>query len=363
MSRRPNRSAFTSVFTPAFTLIELLVSVAIIAVLLSILAPALGAARSAARTAQSASIQRQLAMGNSSYAEFSDDWLPGINTTGMRLSRALRGPNPQIIDAFSDIPTQDVDWMTASLGDADLPVERSARMAALFERYAAPALDRFSELYEKAYEPGPSGLDDMRAWLAEDTDRRLVATSYLMPIAFQLYGGSGSFVSNFGTNYYTRYGQYSPRFVPQTNDAIIGSGYRPTLPSIGSPSMKIANATGLRYYDTGDKITTNPAFAPARMGAFATWGAIYSGSESYGQQLEQESGQDRNETNGQQARLVYRHNGKIIATFFDGHTEMLGVEESHDPSLWYPKGSIMGNEGTSIVETAFNFVPAGDPIP
>jgi len=282
----------------------------------------------------------------------------------MRLSTALRGPHPDVIDSSNDMPTQDVDWMTPSLRGDGLPLDRSERMAALFERYADPALGRHAELYDQAYEQGPSGLDDMRAWLGEDSDHRLVATSYLMPIAFQLFGGQGSYVSNNGSNYFTRYGQYSQRFAPLVFDADIQPGFTPRITSIGSPSMKIANATGLRYYSHEDQITTHPAFAPDRMGAFGTWGAVYTGSESYGQPDDSGTlGIDANETRGAQAPLVYRHNGKIIAAFFDGHTELLDVETSQNPSLWFPRGSVMGDDSASIVRSAFGFVPAGDPIP
>jgi len=316
-------------------------------------------------SAIASNIQRQLAISTTSYAERADVWLPGINTTGMRLSKGLRH-NPDIINQFADLPTQDVDWMSPILADAELPTVRAARMYQLFDRFADPALPgvgRHAELYTGAYERGPSGLEDMQNWMESKNHTHLTATSYLMPIAFQLFGGSGISVSNNGHRYWTRYGQYSTRFRPSADDAILARSYSPRLTKIGSPAVKIANATGLRYYNGDGKITTNTAFAPVRVGSFATWGAIYTGSQSYGQAQPNTSGQDHNQTNGKQSPIVYRHRGKIIAAFFDGHAELLDVKESQNPSLWYPRGSEMGIRGRSIEEHAFSYVEEGIPIP
>lgn len=358
MPRRDTRHARS-----AFTITEILVSVAVVTALISIAAPALRGARDAARTSIATSIQRQLQTGAAAYTEGARDWIPGINSTGLLMARCVR-ERPELLDAHTHMPVQDVDWMTPALADEDLPYERAARFATILDRYADPALKRPAELYTEAYEQWQSGTDNMAAWLEADSRRELIANSYLMPIAFQLFGGFGTRDSyGPGQNFHASHGQRDQRFVPQTYDAVIHDSFQPKLTEIGAPATKIANATGLRYYNGGGLITINAAYAPARMGAFATWGAIYTGSESYGQQQPPTSGQHRNETNGEQSEYVYRHNGKLIAAFFDGHVELLGVAESQNPILWYPRGSTMGRRGTSISETAFGFVEEGEMIP
>ena len=73
----------------AFTLIELLVVVAIIAVLMSILLPSLKAAKESARAVVCGQRQRDIGNGLQTYFTENGDWIPGVNTSGVRIRAAL----------------------------------------------------------------------------------------------------------------------------------------------------------------------------------------------------------------------------------------------------------------------------------
>jgi prepilin-type processing-associated H-X9-DG protein len=78
--------------------------------------------------------------------------------------------------------------------------------------------------------------------------------------------------------------------------------------------------------------------------AFQDYGAIHANSPAYGF--------DR--TGGLAETITYRHSGRIVATFFDGSTTTITRQDSYDPSLWFPRGSILGSG--DIVPEAENFV-------
>ena len=78
----------------AFTLIELLVVVAIIALLISILLPSLTCAREKARAAKCGVTLKSFGTGLAAYASENNDWIPGVNTTGVETRIAAGGGSP-----------------------------------------------------------------------------------------------------------------------------------------------------------------------------------------------------------------------------------------------------------------------------
>ena len=72
-----------------FTLIELLVVIAIIAILAAILFPVFAKAREKARQTTCASNEKQLGLGLLQYTQDYDEYLPGIDITGLGILRGI----------------------------------------------------------------------------------------------------------------------------------------------------------------------------------------------------------------------------------------------------------------------------------
>ena len=113
-----------------FTLIELLVVISIIALLISILLPSLASARRQARTVVCGSQLHGLSNGLHSYGIDYDDYIPGMNTSGVALrAQLLRGSTNADVLRRPDLPIQPHDWITPVLGaEMQLPNNRAQKM-------------------------------------------------------------------------------------------------------------------------------------------------------------------------------------------------------------------------------------------
>ena len=335
-----------------FTLIELLVVVAIIAVLLSILLPAMQGAREQARAAVCGAALKDFSYGLNTYFTENEDWIPGVNTSGVK-TRRLAGIGGALDD--DKVPVQSFDWMTPILSPSmEMQANWAERWRELIETFSCP-----SQRFEKAV---PYILEDEYQEILERDS--WTAVSYLMPAHFQYWG--------------TRYSEGQEEIVLATHadsstTKILARAaptywtaghrtYKSVVTQVGNPSQKIAVAEGTRYLISapggGETLDLDIRPDPELFGSFTTSGAWWSGSTAYGVGLQTRNWADirinePSPSNGKNLYLTYRHGsrragtsgsarknrGMINAMFFDGSVRRLTDKESRNPVFWYPKGT------------------------
>jgi len=352
----PGRS--TNLPHRAFTLVEVLVVVAIVSIVTGILLPTLAAAREGAWAAQSMSTQRTLAQGLLRYAGSNDEWLPGLNTSGLNLW-PIHNVNQKTWDRLSrdpHAPVQNVDWITPSIaGDLDLPADREARFIAILQHFADPAM----RLTVPALVDGKPGGEEMAEHLLARGEGA-PGVSFLMSMNFQATGAL--------THYdpvdkrYTRIGQQNYAAGELKRQHIAAKTYTPRTTRVGPGARKIAFADGFRYIDSpSEAIDFDAAYSPFEWGSFAERTPVEQTSRAWGRLGAGGSGAN--------LPLAYRHGGQMDAAFFDGHVEMLTPRESRDPALWAPSGSTFtGLRDTDPDSLGFGHTPsreqnAAKPVP
>ena len=345
-SRRRERLTARDVVEPGlrsgFTLIELLVVVSIIALLVSILLPSLQRARDQAKAVVCSSQMRGLTQGLGNYTTDHNDWIPGMNTTGVRI-RAL-GNSPSL-DALRrpDVPVQRHDWATPLLSqDIKLPNNRAERMRLIQERFRCPAqVGIRSVLF---YNSPPADLADFQAlepW---------TALSILMPVQFQYWGKL----------YENQMVGSVPVIISPQNWEAPSQKYVSMVSRVGNASEKVFVADGTRYLTGSGILDHDIGPAAVDFGSFTSSGAWWSGSTAYGVRNGSQNWAGQTITrgspaNGKNLGLSYRHRGgrgrpgtdcranrgAINAVFFDGHAEALADRASRNARLWYPKGAVV----------------------
>jgi len=355
----------------AFTLIELLVVVAIIALLISILLPSLSCAREKARSAKCGVLLRSFGAGLSTYFTENNDWVPGVNTSGVAATVAGEGGDVGGLRRVST-PVQNYDWMSPILRyETELGANRAEQLQTLINEYRCPSFDGMTidELY------GLQGCPD-RSDFTEDIQNSFSPLSYLMPAHFQWWGQefNGAVIAS-GTTSSGRPIEVEAMTASWSFGVKHEGRYQSRLDKLGPPARKVAVADGMRYLDEAGIVDFDVTPDAQWFGAFASNGAWWGGSQAYGV--------DGSTTNwdgtavgassasrGQNLVWSYRHGcttrgqitkgvrdnpGSINTLFFDGHVARMDDKESRNIEYWYPTGTQVSNMSGGLTDVDVPF--------
>ncbi len=341
----------------AFTLIELLVVIAIIALLMSILMPSLRNARDHAKEVVCGAHLRSFGIGLANYTYENNEWLPGLNTSGVAL-RALRGSDAEAL-RNSALPVQSFDWMTPIFDEYNLPEKRSERFKYLLKRYTCPALAGTSSIAMAfGNTPDEEDFEQVKEWSA---------VSYLMPAYFQYWGDDQAGRTLAPMESFPQM-KVRAKAAPEGWKNVRVKNYVSRLDRIGTPAGKIFAADGTRYLDDSLLLYHDIAPFPTYFGSFTTSGAWWRGSTAYGVHEEsmnwsRSGGSLGSPSNGRNLFLSYRHSvhqsgngyaennhGMLNAVFFDGHVELMNDRDSRKIGYWYPKGAVVKQAGQGMTD-------------
>lgn len=319
----------------AFSLLELLAVIAMIALLISILLPSLRRAKDAARITKCAANLHGFAAGLSTYASEFDQWIPGLNTTGMAVWAAgLAGPEAL---QQARLPVQTYDWISPIYRtQTHFPADRAARFRLLLDAYRCPSVNFWAILYvnRSAGEYQPIDHDVFVADVQRSGAFR--GGSYLMPEAFQRWGQRDQQIV--GTEPSRRLPYTSRRNPTGTSKwEVEVEAYRSRIDEVGTPAEKIAVTDGTRYLPASLVLDFDHHHLPDFFGNFTCAGGWWKGSTAYG---------DINESKGKNLPLTYRHRNGINALFFDGHAQWRSQKDSRKIDYWYPRGGVVAKAVT-----------------
>jgi len=359
---------------PGFTLIELLVVVAIIALLISILLPSLSCAREKARSAKCGVLLKGMGSGLAAYYSENNDWIPGVNTSGVAARAAQRQRSVGALRRAST-PAQSYDWMSPILRyETDLGNNRALQIQTMVNEYACPSQEGLNVdfIYNL------SGCAD-KADFTDEIVSSYAPLSYLMPAHFQWWGqayrntAAGSYTV--GGRVFKIMAQVAGGFA-----AVHPGRYKSRLDRIGPPARKVAVADGMRYLQGSGDIDFDVYPDPDWFGAFCSNGAWWGGSQAYGVKSGtinwdgSPTTHDNQYPDAKGRNLVwsYRHGcvdrgkitqgardngGSINALFFDGHVASLEDRPSREIEYWYPSGTVVdgSGKGTGLRDVPDNY--------
>lgn len=336
------------------TLIETLVAVSVIALLAGVLVPTLSGFRATSRESACMTQQRRLHVATIAWAVDHQNQLPGINTSNKRW--ILPGSPPPELELLGDTspstPTSVFDWISPILGvEHGLSSNRAMRTRQIFEDLGCPETWREADA---VWGLSSGDRDDFELLRLADGFRQ---TSYLSPAAFHL---TGKPVTSAEWAQPTRqYRWAGPAVTPRR--------YRPSLDRIGAQhAIKIWVADGTRYLARRDLLDFDIHPKPQYFGSFTTSGPIYVASRAYGNAQSQYEFAGEAHSTGEvyphNRNLSYRHRGRIMTTYFDGHAGRLDEAASKtDATPWYPGGSEF--TGVRATPESLSFHEIGEELP
>lgn len=344
----------------ALTLIEVTVVVLILLVLgAGLVSRPVGRLRVASR--QSTCIRQLQRIGEAQaiYAAENDDYIPGVNTSGVAL-RVLQG-SPADAFQHADLPVQPQDWLTPLLRlSMPMPDSRAERFRLAMDEYSCPVRPR----EEAAVYGSPGDLAEFHALGPWE------APSYLMPLAFQ-YWGQAEY------NTILAYNVVNPSLpvlslrIPSSWEVVVPS-FASRVEQVGPPSTKVFVADGTRNLGPDSLILDVNVF-PTLYGAFTSSGAWWPGSTEYGVREGSLNWSGSivdlgSVSNGRNLGYSYRHDavgeprdamenqGATHAAYYDGHVSRLDDEQSRDIRLWYPSGTIVTEGASGMIDLPGGYV-------
>lgn len=326
----------------AFTLIELLVVIAIIALLIGILLPTLSTARETGQRLICASNQRQAAIGMSAYALDEDEYFPGANTSGYRLTQRIGGNQDEAL-AFipgRESPAQNWDWASPTLADMlDFPdivpegdgltdqlkaVAKKLDVIMYNERLECPSNEvRYKQKFSGGTLP-----------TYRETGEHPKVFSYTSPSYFHLVTDRAAATAAASGRLLEAAGGNEPIELP--------SNYSPRLSRVGSPSAKAMFFEGARWYwaaiqgfdYTSDSWTSGLGGVP--QGHFTSRGPFVDGARNSGEPYYRDEGFKPTEP---QTSTTFRHGTTMNMALMDGSARSLRDPEVIDPSWFVPSGT------------------------
>lgn len=334
-----------------YTLVEVLVVVAIIALLIGILLPALTRAREHARQAVCAAHLSQLGKAEHVYQSQNAGWIPGSPLTTGYFFATWHDPwSPASPHRYNRFAISFYDYATS------LRAVMSGPSSIRAPRDDADADAARAQLLREGVQGVfncPSFAETLRP-VAIGLDVPTSVSNHWKPLAGPSYFTMWTLVRGGGRVY----GQ-APRMYPAASREDVGQDprwevavppdYMPRHTKLGSESLKVFLADGLRYYDAslnsnltyniqmrGSKLATSATPPPV---AGVTSGREYTGASAYS----------------------YRHGDRdqIQAAFFDAHVEALRVTghkvprrrlnsarfagQAVHPKYYYPGKSLINN--------------------
>ena len=299
-----------------FTLIELLVVIAVIGLLMSVLLPSLQKAKEAGRKVVCLAHLRSVGTGLAAYTTNYDEWLPGPNTSGKHVPEQNGNPPTRVAETSV---IQKCDWYSPLFGDSlGFSTDSQSRFIDICETEFKCPSNR-----EKYFAEYDGSLQTEGSFITNKSIPDLLSVSYSSLIGFHLYSSSRE-----------GYGVVTDRDL-STSRVTVGSGYVPKFNKVGTPGSKVFVTEGTRYRNGTSGLSLNAFYYQDDGGNY-----MHSGPAT------NNSGDPFNLRNCNAPELTedvekyaYRHNKRINAAFFDGHSETMQFEDSLNISLYWPKGS------------------------
>lgn len=328
----------------AFTLVELLVVISVIALLIGILMPAIGSARGTARQIVGASMHKQLALGQATYAYDNKGEYAGVNGSNKFYQSLVVRPgvgtslnwNKMLGNTSPTTPTSWFDWISPIMGDEmGFSENRARRTAQIFRDLACPTASLLSVPYTGG--STPPDFDDFEQINDEEGFNQM---SFLSPSSFHLWPTSGGPVPVIPIP-----GNRRPFMTGYSTPVDVAASFRPNMDQIARPSSKILITDGTRYLPDNNVLDFDPNHAPGDFGSFLTSSPIFNDSTAFHRPESPNAS-----ISGESFKLSIRHGGNrsMNISRFDGSVASMDIEEAYlDPTPWYPTDSIFNGDSAT----------------